>query len=299
MAWQTNLRIEIRGYAMILMNNDKKENFEGEKTVELSAEDLANMVNEYVQIGSSSIIGMREMQEDAYFVEEKVEDRFVMGIVCDGMGGLSGGEIASNAAVDYLSNSIDGSANVDEIRFRMFEAAKEANDVVKSLINQEGNLLRAGTTMIMAVIKEGFLNWVSVGDSKIFLLRNSEMFCLTKEHNYEFMAEKNKDDDDFNFNPEVRKDALVSYLGAEELKYIDINQQPLELYDNDIVILCSDGLYKSLSEEQIMVMFLSEDHDMERAAAMLTEAALINATGNQDNTTVIVLQYKKEKIIED
>lgn len=283
---------------MILGRKEKKEFAEGEKTVELSAEEIANIVNEYIQAGSSSIIGMRENQEDAYFVTQNDEDRFAMGIVCDGMGGLNGGEIASNAAVDYLKGVIDGREDAEHIRLRLFEAAREANDVVNNLKNSQGMSLRAGTTMIMATIKEGYLNWISVGDSKIFLIRDSKMFCLTKEHNYEFMAEEKRNDENFRFNPEVRKDALVSYLGAEELTYIDLNQRPFELFDKDMVLLCSDGLYKSLSEEQIRVMFLSESTDMNRAAKMLTEAAMLNAVGKQDNTTVIVLQYRKEKLIE-
>ena len=209
---------------------------------------------------------------------------------------MAAGEIASNIAVNFLAKSIEHKVSGENLIEQMIAFTMAADMQINQLTNTAGEPLRSGTTMVMVVIKDGYLRWTSVGDSKIYLIRKQEIFPLTNEHNYLFMAEQRKDDESFEFNPQVRGDALVSYLGVGELPYIDISEKPLKLKEGDIVVLCSDGLYRSLSEEQIKVMFLSENQDMERAAQMLTTAAAMNAMEEQDNTTVITLKYMKESI---
>lgn len=267
-----------------------------EKTLQLTQDEIKEFVYEDVLIGASSIMGTRQSQQDAFFAAKDSQNRFALAIVCDGMGGMEGGEIASNTAVSFLKNNISGSVEGKNLRSAMYDSAMEANRLVQSLKNREGKPLKGGSTLIMTAVKDGNLNWLSIGDSKIYLLRGDTMTTLTNEHNYAFHVEKSKNDSNFRYNPKASKEALVSYLGAAKLPYVDINQEPLKLQNDDIVILCSDGLYKSLSEEQIRVMFLSEERNMNRAAEMLTTAALMNMAGGQDNTTVIVLKYKNEEI---
>ena len=277
-----------------MIKKNKEEVGTCERTMQLSEEDLENLGFEDILIGASSVIGTRESQEDAMYVYKDIGKKFAIGIVCDGMGGLNGGDVASQTAVEYIKEKIDENVETDHIREKLYFAAVEADAIVKGLKTNEGTSLKGGTTLVAAIIKEGYLNWISVGDSKIYLLRDQQMFNLTKEHNYSFMAEQRKNDKTFRFDPNARQDALVSYLGAGELTYIDMNQRPVSLLDEDIIILCSDGLYKNLSEEQIRILFMSEDRDMERAADMLTTAASMDAVGSQDNTTVVVLKYRKQ-----
>ena len=280
------------------MNRRKKpiaENLQ-EVTLKLPVVNFENEGKENVSYGSSSTIGTRVSQQDACTVRKVEESRLVYAVLCDGMGGMAAGEIASNIAVNFLAKSIEHKVSGENLIEQMIAFTMAADMQINQLTNTAGEPLRSGTTMVMVVIKDGYLRWTSVGDSKIYLIRKQEIFPLTNEHNYLFMAEQRKDDESFEFNPQVRGDSLVSYLGVGELPYIDISEKPLKLKEGDIVVLCSDGLYRSLSEEQIKVMFLSENQDMERAAQMLTTAAAMNAMEEQDNTTVITLKYMKESI---
>ena len=90
---------------------------------------------------------------------------------------------------------------------------------------------------------------------------------------------------------ESKAEALISFLGIGSVSLMDVNAAPLELMQGDIILLCSDGLYKSLSDDRILAIITDNDFDMQRAADELTAAALRYSGRGQDNTTVAILQY--------
>ena len=88
---------------------------------------------------------------------------------------------------------------------------------------------------------------------------------------------------------------LISFLGMDGLRVIDDKQQAISLLPGDIVLLCSDGVYKSLTDSQIHAMVRDNDIDMNIAADRLTAMALRYGVKGQDNTTVILLRYREEQ----
>ena len=266
-----------------------------EKTIRI----LPYVQNQNVRQGVSSIIGTRTSQQDAWCTGVLTDKKLTYAVVCDGMGGMEDGGRASQEVTDYFQKEFESKYTGNHLPELLCDIAEEGDRIVSNLKNKDGSPIRSGTTLAAVVIEENRLSWVSVGDSSIYLLREGSLYSLVREHNYEFMAEYRKNDSTFEFNPEVRPDALVSYLGAGGLPFIEVSKEPYPLEHEDIVILCSDGLYKSLNKEQIAAMFLSENQDMNRVAEMLTMAAEMNSTGSQDNTTVIVLKYiDQSKIME-
>ena len=144
---------------------------------------------------------------------------------------------------------------------------------------------------------ENKMYWVSVGDSRIWLLRGEKLQAITREHNYEavlnMQLEQGMIDADF-YEKEMssaRVDALTSFLGMERIKYVDVNKKPIELQPGDIVALCSDGVYKSLTDSQVYALIRDTDIDMEIAADCVTEMALRYGGRKQDNTTIILIKY--------
>lgn len=260
-------------------------------TVRLDMEDFRDLTDENVLIGHSSIVGTRENQQDAMFVERNAEKNYTLAIVCDGMGGLDGGAIASQSAVSYIAGEVHDVANRAGIHKELLRITRDADKVIADLKDESGNEIKAGTTMVAVFIKDGILHWVSVGDSKLYLMKQGILKCITNEHNYSFMVRQNAVEGKLEFDPKVRKDALVSYLGIGGLTYVDTNQAPVTLQDGDMLLLCSDGLYRNLSEDMICEL-MKEKADVNRIAENLTTAALLNAKGSQDNTTAIVLRYK-------
>lgn len=253
-----------------------------------------------VRLGVSSVLGTREYQQDTVFAN--AEGRAAVGVVCDGMGGLEGGEVASQKAVmtfvsDFYAWFDGGDFHEDGLFRFLKEEAGRMNQAVVSLKNRAGEFLDAGTTAVAAVIIENRLYWLSVGDSRIYLLRDGRIHQLTRDHNVRLLIDEEMKRGMISRDEYDRRarnaEGLISYLGIGELELIDTNDggKPILLEDNDIVILCSDGVYKRLTDEAVAQMIWCDEPDMERAAKHLTDVILRYTKKNQDNTSIVLMQY--------
>lgn len=93
-----------------------------------------------------------------------------------------------------------------------------------------------------------------------------------------------------------RKEALISFLGIGNVSLMDVTSQPFEMIYGDIVMLCSDGITKTLPDEQICQIILNDRKPMEKKAEILVSAAVRGNTHSQDNTSVAILQYTESVI---
>lgn len=238
---------------------------------------------------AASSIGGRTNQQDSLYVGEKNKD--ILAVVCDGMGGMNGGERASELAVQKVTEAFFGQ-EIQNIPEFFKTAAYQADDAVY-LLSEDGKLLGAGTTIVSVLIRNGGLYWLSVGDSKIYIYRRGKMICPVREHNYRMLLDQMFAEgkiDSAAYSKELPKaEALVSYLGIGGLKYIEVNPSPFLLEPGDQILLCSDGLYKSLEEAAILAVL---DHRMalEVKVKMLLDQALANGGTKQDNTSIILIQ---------
>ena len=92
---------------------------------------------------------------------------------------------------------------------------------------------------------------------------------------------------------EAQAEALISFIGVGNVSLMDINAVPFLLMENDIVLLCSDGLYKRLPDSEIMEIIKYEEPDMERAAKRLTDIVKKRTKKVQDNTSLVLMQYSR------
>lgn len=93
-----------------------------------------------------------------------------------------------------------------------------------------------------------------------------------------------------------QKEALISFLGIGNVSLMDINTQPFEMQTGDTVMLCSDGITKTLPDEQIKKIITADIVSLEEKAKTLVRAAITNNTHSQDNTSVAILQYRDMEI---
>lgn len=249
----------------------------------------------WYEVGASSILGTRQYQQDfGYFYTGEKE---VLAAVCDGMGGLEGGERASKAAVQQLVQDFHNCQNIPSVPEFFAREARRMNQAVNALKGKNGKKLNAGTTFVGVYCRENQMYWVSVGDSRIYLIRGNGIQTLNREHNYRLTLKSQLDSGmitrEFYDREEKtpQADALISFLGMEEVKLVDGNQKPVGLMAGDRILLCSDGVYKSLSDSQVFAMVQDNDIDMGIAADRTTAMALRYGMRGQDNTTVILIRY--------
>ena len=255
--------------------------------------------NRSICIGKSSVIGQRSEQQDAIMTDEDfsyIDKGAAIAVLCDGMGGLNGGAKASQLCVSTFMREFNSALKNDKDIPRFYKKAIALADAdIADLRDDNGKLLNAGSTLVSVVVSDNNLYWASVGDSHIYVIRNDEILCITKEHNYfmilkemvnrgELTAEEAKRD--------PRREALISYMGMGGVRHIDANSKPFQLIDGDYIVLCSDGLYRSVSDEEIRNVVCISCENTQLAAERLTDLAISKGKRNQDNTSAVVIYYQ-------
>ena len=235
--------------------------------------------------------GGRESQQDA--LAAVLREDCAGAVLCDGMGGLEGGAQASKGTVEIFRTVLAEHRDLAELPDALAAALEEADRRVARLTDENGRALRAGTTLVCAVLREGELTWLSVGDSRIYRFRNGRLQCLTRDHNYllELRRAVAAGEMDIEEARAVRrKDALISYVGMNGVALADRNPFPDPLEPGDVVLLTSDGLIKALREEEIAAVLREQGADLTACAGTLLHRALARGGPRQDNTSLVLLR---------
>lgn len=208
-------------------------------------------------------------------------------IVCDGMGGHSGGEIASQLATNTIRNRILNNprklTNPPDI---IYEAIDVANKVIIDKSSENPSLKGMGTTVVILILKDNFAYYGHVGDSRLYLSRGNIFTSLTKDHSFvQHLVDKGLiTPKEAETHP--RRNEITKALGISENLYPDIRQNGLKIYKGDKFLLCSDGLNTMLSDEEISEVL--RENDIEEAAEILIQRA--NDYGGRDNITLQIVE---------
>lgn len=252
--------------------------------------------NKYLEIAEYSILGTRSYQQD--YASVMVDGSCVVVVLCDGMGGLNGGERASSLASKKLIEDFMHRDQSVEINDFLKREAELIDRRVANLKDETGRALGAGTTLVAAVVIKDLFYWISVGDSKIYLLKGGILKSINREHNYRLILSESLKNGKINrqtYDAEEktkRADALVSFIGMGGLQLVDGSRFPINLETDDIILLCSDGVTKSLSDIQIQSIINDNAFNPRIAAERLVDMSLEYSKGGQDNTTAVILTYK-------
>lgn len=261
---------------------------------------LSDVLQTSIQIGISSKQGTRKYQQDSIVAMDyntMCEFGFqkCIAVLCDGMGGMEGGELASSVSAKTLYEDYCRIKPKNITDFFRDEVHK-VDDIVSNLKDKNNRVMESGSTLVCVVIENGMLYWLSVGDSRIYILRNQEMVQITTDHNY-YNVLKNKVRQGLISTVEAetdpRREALTSYIGIGRDCEIGVNGKPFPLADGDMILLCSDGLYKTLSDVEIKEIAFCCAENAEAAAEELTCSAIAKNQINQDNTSVALIKYNK------
>ena len=272
---------------------ERAETMDGMQTIRL------DFLNRVVNVGTSSVIGKRSQQQDAIRADsfyDYAESGRIIAVLCDGMGGLNSGDRASALCSAMVYNRFHEMKDIPEIPFFFRSVIHESDDAVRIMKDDTGAVITgSGTTLATVVIDDNKLYWAGVGDSRVYIIRGEAILRVTKDHNYlmllnEMVKRGEITQEEADRHP--KKEALVSYIGVGGVRYIDMNVKGVELINGDYIVLCSDGLYRCLSDEEIRQTVYMNKDDAQMAADCLTNLANSKNLRNQDNTSVVVIGYQ-------
>lgn len=198
--------------------------------------------------------------------------------VADGMGGHLGGGTAAGMAVDALrgvGSTTDPTA--------LLAALKEANRAIARAATDDPDLTGMGTTATAALLEDGILYLVHVGDSRAYLIREGRIIQVTQDHSVvaEMVRRGALSADAAESHP--ARHVITRALGVDA--DIDIDALRVDLEPGDVVLLCTDGLSGPVTNDE-MLGVVQASLTLEDAAEQLVQRA--NAAGGPDNVTVVL-----------
>ena len=229
----------------------------------------------------------REMNQDFIYVSENIED-IKLCILADGMGGYKGGEIASSLATtsarNYIKENLD---NIDlqdsEIMQNLIRKAMEyANEVVYEKSKENEELEQMGTTLEICLIYGNKVYIGHIGDSRIYRIRKNIIRRITTDHSYveTLVKDGTITREEAFYHP--KKNMLMKALGCIDKIEPDVTVKGY--IEDDIILMCSDGLTNMIHEEEIYKIIRD---DINNACDNLIKRA--NELGGYDNISVIII----------
>lgn len=204
--------------------------------------------------------------------------------VCDGMGGAAAGEVASRLAVDTLIERLCAVTTVEDRRNALEDSIAAANRLVHAQAVQNPGLLGMGTTLVAVAIQDHHALIGHVGDSRCYLFRSGQLTRQTNDHSLvdEQVRLGHMSQQDADRSP--LRNVITRAIGTQDSVEPEITELPLE--SGDILLLCSDGLTREVSEASITEI-LAGPQSIEQRCSQLIDAA--NNAGGHDNITAIVI----------
>ena len=240
--------------------------------------------------------GKRKEQQDSYGFSCKGPG--TLAVVCDGMGGMPLGRESSMTAVGSFVGAWEGRGPGDGVKESLVRSALAANDAVLEMAERSGLRGNTGTTLAAAVVEDGFLSWISVGDSRVYLFRERLLKPLSRDHNVaarlQVMVDKGELDPEEMISFQMQ-DALTSFIGIEVLEEYDLPEEPMLLRDGDMMLLCTDGLYNFLPDGEIIEILNSDAGKPEKGNLAESLVARVKSKRHpfQDNVTVLILRVRE------
>lgn len=224
---------------------------------------------------------VRSSNEDAFGFRAE----YGIFVVCDGMGGAAGGEVASRMTVNSFLERMCTECAAGAVRESLHDAIVEANRAVLDRAEHEPGLYGMGTTLVALVLRPETAFIAHAGDSRCYLYRGGRLARRTHDHSLV--------DEQLRMGTMTQQEAYCSpfrsvitrAVGTQTTIAEEVQEFPIQ--PGDLFLLCTDGLTREISEERIAGI-LSSDSALESAARALVQAA--NDAGGRDNVTCVLVR---------
>lgn len=224
-----------------------------------------------------------------------------LAVLADGMGGYNAGEVASGIAVALVTKqtrellSRMGSTHTEQTDRRQIaaeilaDAITHANSSIFHAASSQPQYSGMGTTLVVALLADNFINVAHVGDSRMYRLRGGDLVQLTRDHS---LLQEQIDSGMITREMARRsqnKNLVTRAVGIEPAVDPEINS--FEVREGDTYLLCSDGLNDMVEDADIHLTLTSLQANLPLAANQLVQMA--NDNGGRDNVSVILVQVRK------
>ncbi len=231
--------------------------------------------------------GGREKNEDRMgYCYTKASGLFLL---ADGMGGHPEGEVAAQMVLQVISALYQKEATpeIPDVNafFTMAIMAAHRQILKYAAEKHLGDTPR--TTLVAAIVQGGAATWVHCGDSRLYLVRHGEMLARTRDHSY--LEQRQSVQRDGAIPANFNRNVLYTCLGSPTKPVFDVTG-PVLLQQGDRIMLCSDGLWGSLDDADIV--FHLAQKPVAAAAPELAERALLKAGPTSDNVTLIAMEWE-------
>jgi protein phosphatase len=241
-------------------------------------------------------IGARQYQQDSLGLADPEDHAFLahggyLAVLCDGMGGMEHGDIASQTAVRAILEAYARKSPEETIPAALERSAREANErVIEAALNL-GLKQGVGTTLVAAVLHAGFLYFISVGDSAVFHVSDGLLHMVNRPHVFANLLDQAADRGQISRSEAAQhpeRESLTSFIGIHQLEEIDHNLEPWPVSEGDTILLASDGMFKTLDPEEIQACLTGHPQSWPQ---ILVERTLAKGNPGQDNVTVVSITF--------
>jgi serine/threonine protein phosphatase PrpC len=243
-----------------------------------------------IEVASLSDVGcQRDNNEDSYLYWEprdhqELQRKGRLSVIADGMGGHEGGQEASRLAVETVREVYDQDFH-DDPQSALLQSFAAAHTRILNYAEHHPGFEGMGTTCTAFVIRDQQLYFAHVGDSRLYLVRGAKILRLTRDHSYvgRLVESGLVRAEDAERHPQ--RHILTAALGAGRELAIDSPEQPMALQDGDDLLLCTDGLWSVVAENELLTA-VSKNSPAECCAVLVS---LARKRGGPDNITLQVL----------
>ena len=229
---------------------------------------------------------VRDNNQDSFKIT--INSNYSLCVVCDGMGGAAGGSTASSTACEtftkYVIDHIEAGIQKDSFSDLLTDAVNHANSEVYTLANENRDLTGMGTTLC-ALLSCGKNIWgVSIGDSRIYMLKDDALIQISHDHSYVQVLVDNGAITKEESRTHPQKNIITRAVGTNT--EVECDSYVTEALA-DGYLICSDGLTNYVTDDEIKGVFHEHSNDPEKMANTLIDMA--NSAGGGDNITVLVM----------
>lgn len=210
-------------------------------------------------------------------------------LLADGMGGHPQGELAAQLALQTVSALFQKSAKpeIEDVNAFFNMAIMAAHRQILKYAADRGLSDTPRTTFVAVLVQNGLATWVHCGDSRLYMVREGELLGRTRDHSY--LEQRKSSRPGMEVPAGFNRNVLYTCLGSPTKPVFDTTG-PVPLKQGDRILLCSDGLWSSLDDADI-VYELSQKA-VSTSVPVLVEKALIKGGQHSDNVTVIALEWE-------